>query len=225
MFLCRCSFWVALLLGGVGAVLSLRHRVPIRTSLTPDDFKTVAFTSEMGREFSPAISPDGRQIAYVWDKDGDVPDIYLRAIQNGSPQRLDAASATRLFPSWSPDGKQLAFLQVQGDNVYVVTHSFADGSERRVTRIGKQVGQWAGDSSPLLGAQGPTWTADGRSLIVSDYDTAISSGGIFQIDMDGRRTTLVLSRGEDRELYPRLSSDGKLLAYVRFSSHGVESCL
>lgn len=212
---------VALLLGGAGTVLSLRHRVPARTSSTQEDFKTVAFTSEMGREFSPAISPDGRQVAYVWDKDADVPDIYLRAVQDGSPQMLDAAPATRLFPSWSPDGKQLAFLQVEGDDVYIVTHSFADGSEQKITRIGKQVGQWAGDNSPLLGAQGPTWTTDGKGLILSDYDTATSSGGIFQLDMDGRRTTLILSRGEDRELYPRLSPDGKLLAYVRYSSHGV----
>ncbi len=38
------------------------------------------FATAVGEEFSPAISPDGRKIAYVWDGDNDNLDIYVRDI-------------------------------------------------------------------------------------------------------------------------------------------------
>jgi Tol biopolymer transport system component len=184
-------------------------------------FHVTPFTSEIGREFSPAISPDGSTVAYVWDNDEAGPDLYLRAVENGAPHRLDTTAAVRLFPAWSPDGSQIAFLQVEGDGVEVVTHVIRDSSEQRITRITKQIGQWADDNSPLLGAPGPAWTSDGKSLIVADYDPVHATGGIFLTDLSGHRTMLTRTRGEDRDLYPRLSPDGKTLAYVRYSSHGV----
>lgn len=204
----------------VAGLLWLRH-ARLRPLPAAEAFTTTPFASEVGPEYSPAISPDGKLVAYVWDDSGSTPDIYLRALDSPAPHRLDRTAATRLFPSWSPDGRQLAFLQVTGDEVYVMTHSIADGSERRITRIAKQVGRWPDDHSPLLGNPGPIWTHDGSGLIVADEDVASGSGGLYRIGFDGRRTLLMATSGEDHDLYPRLSPDGKLLAYLRYSSHGV----
>lgn len=134
---------------------------------------------------------------------------------------MDRNPSVRLFPAWSPDGNQIAFLQVVGDQVEFILHNLRDGSEQRVTRIAKQIGQWADDNSPLLGAPGPVWTKDGKGLILADYDPAKASGEIFLYGLDGHRTALSNTSGEDHDLYPRLSPDGKLLAYARYSSHGV----
>lgn len=63
-----------------------------------------------------------------------------------------------------------------------------DGSEQKITRIAKQIGQWADDNSPLLGAPGPVWTKDGKGVILADYDPAkASGGGIFLYGLDGHR--------------------------------------
>lgn len=198
-------------------VLWTRHRA----QGARESFRVLPFTSEIGREFSPAISPDGRTVAYVWNTEESGPDIYLRAVENGSPHLLDPTPSVRLFPSWSPDGSRIAFLLVAGDQVELIVHDLRNGSEQKVTRIAKQIGQWADDSSPLLGAPGPVWTKDGKGLILADYDPARAAGGIFLFDLSGHRTTLSTTTGEDHALYPRLSPDGKLLAYARYSSHGV----
>jgi Tol biopolymer transport system component len=197
------------------------HGAPIASTSARESFSILPFTSELGREFSPAISPDGRTVAYVWAKGDGGPDIYLRAVEKGSPHLMNATPSVRLFPAWSPDGNQIAFLQVMGDQVELIVHSLRDGSEQKITRITKQIGQWAGDNSPLIGAPGPVWTKDGKGLILSDYDPAKGDGGIFLFDLSGRRTILVVTTGGDHDLYPRLSPDGKVLAYARYSSHGV----
>jgi Tol biopolymer transport system component len=184
-------------------------------------FTTSPFTTDLGKAYSPSISSDGKTVAYVWDNEIDPPDIYLRALDHPSSRRLDTVSGTRLFPSWSPDGKSIAFLESVGETVYVTVHSLQDGSEKRISRIAKQAGRWADDESPLLGDPGPVWTPDGQGLLISDHDAMTGSGGIFQVDLDGHRNVLVSTRGEDQYLYPRLSPDGTQLAYVRFSSHGV----
>jgi Tol biopolymer transport system component len=205
----------------LGVALWHRHRSQASSLFVNEPFSILPFTSEMGREFSPAISPDGRTVAYVWTNDDGGPDIYLRPVENGSPHALNAMPAVRLFPAWSPDGTRIAFLQVHGDEVDLNVDRLRDGSEISVTHVAKQIGQWADDNSPLLGAPGPVWTKDGKGLILADYDPARDSGGIFLFDLMGRRTPLTSTSGEDHDLYPRLSPDGTKLAYARYSSHGV----
>ena len=198
-----------------------RHRGQTASTSAGESFKILPFSSEIGREFSPAISPDGRTVAYVWTNDDGGTDIYLRAVENGSPRPLSSKPATRLFPAWSPDGNQIAFLQVAGDQIDLILHNLRDGSERTITQVTKQIGQWADDNSPLLGAPGPVWTVDGKGLILANYDPARAAGGVFLFDLTGHRTALTSTTGEDHDLYPRLSPDGKELAYARYSSHGV----
>jgi Tol biopolymer transport system component len=185
------------------------------------NFSTSPFISDVGREYSPAISPDGKRVAYVWETENDPPDIFLKSSSDSAPVRMSDSARIRLFPAWSPDGTQLAYLEVLGDDVAVMTHSLKDGTERRVTRISKQVGRWSNDNSPLLGPPGPVWTADGQSLIIADHDASGGPSGIFRVALDGHRSLFAANFGEDHDLYPRLSPDGSMLAYLSYSSHGV----
>jgi len=65
-------------------------------------------------------SPDGKQIAFISDMDGEE-EIYLIAQDgSGEPQQLtDGGGAMRYSPLWSPDGKRLAFSDKDG-KLYVV---------------------------------------------------------------------------------------------------------
>ena len=60
------------------------------------------------REMSPALSPDGRWVAYISDKSGR-PELYTRAFPGGRDENkvsIDGAMA----PRWNGNGRELFFL-------------------------------------------------------------------------------------------------------------------
>lgn len=181
------------------------------------------FATAVGEEFSPAISPDGRQIAYVWDGDRGNYDIYLAAVSGGQPQRLTSALQPELYPAFSPDGSRLAYLRVESDRVDVIVRNLASGQERTVTQIHREIGRWAENLSPLLGNPGPAWSRDGHSLIVTDVSPrASSTNGLYRISLEtGLRQQFTRAPGEARDFCPGVSPDGRQLAFVRYYTHGV----
>ncbi|AFL87473.1 periplasmic component of the Tol biopolymer transport system [Terriglobus roseus DSM 18391] len=183
-------------------------------------FEVQSISSEMGQEYSPALSPDGNTIAYVWDDRQSGPDIFLRAWKESAPRRLNVTPAIRLYPSWSHDGASLAYLVVEGEEVFVTIRLLNGGPERRIAQMKRQVGSWSDDPSPLLGPAGPVWTPDG-SLIFADYDPATATSSLVRTTVDGQRSVTLSSHGVEHYLYPRVSPDGRALAYVRYTSHGV----
>lgn len=126
----------------------------------------------------------------------------------------------RAFPSWSPDGSRLAYLQLDNDLIAVMVYSFKAGSTEQIAEVTRERGRWAGDAGPLLGNPGPAWTVDGESLIVADRNRQNSTGGLYRIHLDGRREQLTSTQGEQHDLYPCVSPDGRQLAFARYTSDG-----
>ena len=61
--------------------ISLRH-ASVRA--TGDGFEVVPFANEIGQEFGPAVSPDGKRIAYTWDGNKDNYDVYIKVVGKGT---------------------------------------------------------------------------------------------------------------------------------------------
>ena len=185
-------------------------------------YKTVPFTSDLGQEFSPAISPDGRWIAYAARPQGDETRIYIKGIDGKGLQAISSPGAISLFPAWSPDGKSLAYLEVEAHRVLVRVSRVWDmsnnGDDHVVTTIARETGRWSDQPSLLLGNPGPIWLPDGRRLILSDC--AQTRCGLVIVDDLGRRAWLTTAPSESRDFYPRLSKDGSTVAFVRYYSHG-----
>jgi tricorn protease len=66
-------------------------------------------TSDRGIESSPAISPDGRTIAFSAQYDGNT-DVFTVPIEGGVPKRLTWHPGNDLVRSFSPDGKSVLFI-------------------------------------------------------------------------------------------------------------------
>ena len=78
------------------------------------DPQLVPLTALPGIEATPAFSPDGTQIAFSWDGEAwDVSsrnfDIWLKLVEGSEARRLTVDSADDIGPSWSPDGRYIAF--------------------------------------------------------------------------------------------------------------------
>jgi tricorn protease len=65
-------------------------------------------TSSPGNELLPHFSPDGTQIAFSGQYDGNT-DVFVVPVESGSPKRLTAHPGQDRVIGWSPDGKNILF--------------------------------------------------------------------------------------------------------------------
>ncbi len=130
-----------------------------------------------GRPGVPALSPDGRSVAFSWggeESSGEPEqrDIYIAAIDDPTPTQVtDNPDAERLV-SWSPEGRRLAFTRRGKAGGSYVT-SLLDGSETRVATVSTSPPSWTPDGKQLIGTYGRIWTVsldtrEQRDLIPGD---------------------------------------------------------
>jgi serine/threonine protein kinase len=102
------GFIVVILIAVVVLWLRFFRSAATSSGLPP---KIVRLTSYAGDECCPSFSPDGNQVAFVWNgpkQDND--DIKLIGTENAV--RLTSDPARDCNPAWSPDGRQIAFIRV-----------------------------------------------------------------------------------------------------------------
>lgn len=195
-----------------------------RTSVQAGEeaFEVAPFASEIGQEFSPAISPDGRSIAYVWDGNGNNYDIYVKDVKKGAIVRLTNSPSPELNPAWSPDGKVVAFLRLATDRSQIVTRNLERGEEHVLTETANPTNSWAADSNPFFGCYGPAWSPDGEHILIMDHGPSGQGFAIYKVaQRTGAKTKLSDPPGEARDSCPRFSPDGRTVAFIRFRSHGI----
>ncbi|WP_285163906.1 winged helix-turn-helix domain-containing protein [Shewanella goraebulensis] len=86
---------------------------PTRINVAPE-----RITNFEGVEERPAISPDGRLMAFQWRKEGAKGHLYIKDLQDESAplRQISMSHDTEAVPSWSPDGQSLAYLRTTSDN-------------------------------------------------------------------------------------------------------------
>lgn len=117
--------------------------------------RTIDFTTDEGTWMSIDVSPDGQTI--VFDLLGD---LYTLPIGGGEARRIVGGLSFESQPTWSPDGKTIAFLtdRTGVENLWIAD---ADGGNpRAVSKDGR-----TGDRPQIMAS--PAWTPDGQYLVVS----------------------------------------------------------
>jgi serine/threonine protein kinase len=108
----RIRPWVGLA-AGLLLGLSVVAWWSLRKYLAAPELRTTLLTAEPGTQTDPALSPDGKQVAYAWDADQDErSSIYVKLTDAGTPLRLTSQpGAADHSPAWSPDGRHVAFCR------------------------------------------------------------------------------------------------------------------
>lgn len=111
-------------------------------------------TSDSGLTFQPALSADGKLVAYSSDRSGrgDL-DIWLQQSPGGVPLRLTEGPGDEIEPSFSPDGTQIAYRENgNAGGIYLVpslggkSTLLAEGGYRpRFSADGQRVAYWTGE--------------------------------------------------------------------------------
>lgn len=185
-----------------------------------DEYEIEPFSSEAGLQFSPAISPDSKTIAFVWNGGGDQFDIYSKSIGSAELQRLTHDSLPSIHPAWSPDGKQLVFLRQAGSEARLIVLDLSTHRERLIRRMEDSLSLWGGSGNPLAGCQTLSWSPHGDQIILTDPSDG-KYGLISVSTLTGEQKAISKPGGSDQDCYARLSPDGKVIAFVRSLSHAV----
>ena len=184
--------------------LALAGCAPVLRPLTATDAATDLdqVTRTQGNEYDPAISPDGKEVAYDAGAAGgarhvEVMDLAKRTIvfsSNGTPGD---------DPAWLPDASSIVFSSTSG------------GRRRLLETFGQGVRPvFLGDvGDPAFGGGHPAVSPDGK-LVVLNVDRVWSAGRAWNhalgvTDLLGTGLE-VIGRGRD----PAVSPDGRKLAFA-----------
>lgn len=138
--------------------------------------RMIRLVSTPAHEFAPAISPDGKWVAYVSNARGPS-DVWVKFIAGGDPINLTASSGIGVFTqdavgglAISPDGSQIAFQALepmQLTSTYVIPAPLG-GAPRRLLAAGSSGMQWSADGKRI--AYVKTGGPLGDALMVADAD-------------------------------------------------------
>jgi eukaryotic-like serine/threonine-protein kinase len=136
----RLPFWLLILTAGL--LLATAAGViwwPARSPNPAPARVLTRLTSDSGVAIDPALSPDGKLLAYASDRAGEGNlDIWVRQVARGEPVRLTRDQADESEPTFSPDGTQIAFRSDrEGGGIYVMP-ALGGGEPRLVVKEGRR---------------------------------------------------------------------------------------
>ncbi len=115
-------------------------------------------TIEGGLNIDPAISPDGKLLAYSSDRGGSGHlNLWVKQIGGGDPIRLTDDPADAIEPDFSPDGTRIVFRSERaGGGLYIIPalggteQRLVDGGRRpRFSPDGSRIAYWTGPNNPF----------------------------------------------------------------------------
>ncbi|MDR0842408.1 MAG: hypothetical protein LBP68_03190 [Acidobacteriota bacterium] len=116
---------------------------------------------------TPAISPDGKEVAFCMRTARGDSDIFISNLDGSKQRNLTSSPAIDTSPTWSPSGRQIAYISGMPGQIVIKD---VDGSNLR--RISKE----GGDSDAV------TWSPDGKWLAFHWQPRNKSNYDIFVAD-------------------------------------------
>jgi Tol biopolymer transport system component len=126
------------------------------------------------------VAPDGNVIDYV-RQEGQRFELWRVGFLGGEPKRLIDNIGSLV--SWSPDGRQMAFIRADRNATSILTAD-ADGNQQRVVATRSQGERfWAWTGALTLGAWYPAWSPNGRVLAVLGQKGPPATGQIVFVEV------------------------------------------
>jgi len=189
---------------------------------------------------TPKWSPDDSQIAFVSNRNEEIPQIFLLPVGGGEAQQLTTLDRGEIGEiEWSPDGKKIAFTYAKSNKptdddgnpeepaVRRITKKwyklqgkgFLDDEYKQIYVVTLSSGKIKQITATDFNHDSLNWTPDSKALVFGANPTESSN---FNIN-DNRIYIQKLDEEEAREIpkqevgpaeFPQLSPDGKWVAYI-----------
>ncbi len=182
----------------LAAITVLRWPTPERRSTVVP----VPFTSFIGSEGDPAISPDGTRVAFTWTgkSPAGVRNLYVKLIGSDSLLRLTNTPKDDYLPTWSPDGKRIAFIRTADYRFSLFVVSALGGPEQEIAR-----------GKPGLDYYDVNWSPAGDVLATAENDHVIT------ITLQDRHERVLTSPEKgDKDGGPKFDPSGRRIVFLRY---------
>ena len=167
--------------------------------------KAQQITTNAAYDVNPVWSPDGKQIAFATDRNGNF-DIYLVAAQGGVAKRITTNSATEIPLAFSPDGKEIYFsaqIQKAAENV-----QFASGWITELYKVSTEGGR--PEQVVAVPVSSMSFDKDGKSFLYYDrkgsenvwrkhHVSSVARDVVYYNAKKKTHTILTTNVGEDRD--------------------------
>ena len=185
-----------------------------RTDRTPSDALVASASGRL--HIAPALSPDGRRIAFVSERDGLSVNLYVADAAAGASARklltstrdieLESLQYVHSAGAWRPDGRQIVFAAVRTGAAVLLLIDPDTGRREREIRF-PQFGE----------VLGPTWSPDGAAIAFSALQGGVTDLYIYELSAGTLRR---VTDDAYADLQPAWSPDGRRIAFVsdRFTS-------
>ncbi|MEO7652547.1 MAG: protein kinase, partial [Bryobacteraceae bacterium] len=207
--------WLLPVIAGIAAIAAggLTYLLTRQPPAKQENWRFRRLTSDSGYTTMPAISQDGKLVAYASDRAGGNLDLYMQQASGGRPLRLTDHPADDVTPSFSPDGTQIVFRsEREGGGVYVVPALGGEarlmvpkGSNPKFSPDGKtiafQIGGFLMASEiflvPAAGgkparlqtnvawAAEPVWSPDGKKILFAGSESRRDRDAWYTVSIDG----------------------------------------
>jgi TolB protein len=171
-----------------------------------DEGKEWKLFGERGTNIAGEFSKDGRNISFSREGSNGNMDIYTIGTDGKGLTRLTRSPAIEISPTWSPDGKLMAFVSDRTGTPQIYLLDLAAGVESpdnpavRVTQEGSYNTE-------------PSWSPDGRYIAFSGRVNG--QFDLFIVNMSGAAPEITkrITQTPENEEHPRWSPDSRFLIF------------
>ena len=192
--------------------------------LIPLSGNAMRLTSEPVDLVQSCWSPDGQEIVFCANRRGD-PDLsasmalWVLTLSTGQMRRLTPVEGLAQMPSWSPDGRQIAYLytqdQTEAGNISPWLVDAHGPAQPRLAVSGADTltcQAWIIDELRDEYLARPIWYPDSQALLLPVQERGQLH--LYRLDLR-KQSSERLTSGNGRYLSPQLSRNGKVIVTVR----------
>jgi Tol biopolymer transport system component/DNA-binding winged helix-turn-helix (wHTH) protein len=172
--------------------------------------QALPLTSYPGREWHPALSPDGTRVSFIRRLPGsDHSDLFIKQRNNEAALQLTAGPGWAAWPAWSPDGQTLAFVRSGPEGPALCTIPSLGGAVRTLRELSSLV-------------DGLDWSPDGSTLVYAARDEASGEYRLHSLTLADLTVQVLPPYREAQagDFMPRFSPDGRRLAWMSMDQDG-----